>query len=89
VTANGVTTAADALLHADLIHRLPGASDVILGGLDSTPQAFTDFHLKPWIQGTVRLPAVDGGSGDGLVLHIHYVSGSANFSVLETSMTIP
>jgi hypothetical protein len=87
--ANGVTTATDAKLHADIIHRLAGANDVILGGLDSTPPSIIDFHLRPWIQGTVNLPAVDGGSGDGLVLRITYLSGSANFTVIETTMTIP
>jgi hypothetical protein len=89
VAADGVTTALDAQLHADLIHRLSGTSDVILGALDSTPPSVTDLQSQPWIRGTIRLPAIDGGSGDGLVLRIRYVSGGAPFSILETSMTIP
>jgi hypothetical protein len=28
-------------------------------------------------------------SGDGLVLRIAYLSGSSDFTVIETSMTIP
>jgi hypothetical protein len=89
VTANGVTTAADAMLHADIIHRMSGASDVILGGLDSKPPSVMDLHLQTWIQGSVSLPAVPGGSGDGLVLRVGYIRGSSDFSVIETSMTIP
>ncbi len=85
----GYTRAADAQLHADIIHRHTGAADAILGGVDSTPQSTADFHLKPWIQGTVNAPPLSAVAGDALVLHISYLSCTSDFTVLETNLSIP
>ena len=88
VLARGYTASTAAMLHADLIHRR-ASGDELLGGLDSKPQSGTDFHLKPYIDEALSLPALTAGVGDSFVLRITYASGTSDFSVLETSMTIP
>jgi hypothetical protein len=61
---------------------------VTIGGIDSTPQQ-PGFHLEPWLDGDVNAAALTAQAGDGLVLRINYVSGTGDFTVIETSLTIP
>jgi hypothetical protein len=88
VLVSGYTPATDGKLHADLIHRSSGG-DVPLGGLDSAAPGAPSFHLQPWIKGTIPLGSLTSGAGDALILRIAYLTGTADFSVLETSLTIP
>jgi hypothetical protein len=88
IHADADTQSTDAKLHADLLYRKVGAADVTIGGIDSTPQP-PGFHLQPWLDGTLNEPALSAQAGDGLVVRINYVTGTGDFTVIETSLTIP
>jgi hypothetical protein len=86
---SAVTGAPDPKLHADLLLR-SGGSDHTLASLDSTPPPMPgSFHLQTLIQGNFCAQAITPQTGDGLVVRINYVSGSADLSVIETTMTTP
>ena len=91
----GYTAAADAKLHADLLRRPAdapdgGAADQVIASVDSSPPpAGGGFHLQSWIEGILCAPAIAAEPGDGLVLRIQYQSGAKDFTVVETSLSIP
>jgi hypothetical protein len=87
VEASAVASGADAKLRAELIlHPLAGA-DHSIGTIDSTPLA-GGFHLVPWIQGNICGEIPMTAAGEGLILRFAN-TGSSDFSVLETKLTIP
>ncbi|HJU24582.1 MAG TPA: hypothetical protein VJ891_18930 [Casimicrobiaceae bacterium] len=86
--ADGDTQSTTAKLHADLVFRHAGAPDATIGGIDSTPQP-PGFHLQPWLDGDVHAPALAAQPRDALLVRIDYVSGTGDFTVIETSLTIP
>lgn len=86
----GFTRATDARLRAELLYRSASNADTVLGTVDSVPiPRDTGTSLKAWIEGSLDLPTLQAQQGESLLLHIVYVSGSADFYVLETSLTIP
>jgi hypothetical protein len=93
VQVNGFSNSKDSHIRADLLLRSGGAVD---GGVDQ-PIATADgpppppndgFHAQTWIKTTLCGGAM-GQAGDGLVLRITYVSGSALFGEIDASLTIP
>jgi hypothetical protein len=89
VLVRAYSPATDATLHADLVSRPAGAPEVVLGSIDATSPPDSGFHLSTWIDSTVCVDALPGQTGDGLEVRLHYLSGSANISTIETALTIP
>ena len=86
---HGYTQGMDAKLRASVLHRRMGVTLLTLGGVDSNPQPAPAGELQAWVEGKVSAPALRAIAGDELVLHIDFPTGSANFVVIETSLSIP
>jgi hypothetical protein len=86
----GYTADLGARLHAELALHPASGPDQPLGSLDSAAAAAdAGFHLQAWIDGTLCVGTLAPQPGDGLLLTITYASGAADFTVLETTMSVP
>ena len=93
VQIDGYSSANDAHIRADLVLRPAGAvdggGDVIVASIDGPPPPASDgFKSRNWIK-TKACSGPLGGAGDGLVLIVNYLSGSAIFGSIVTSLTVP
>jgi hypothetical protein len=90
---NGFSNAADSHIRADLFLRsggtVDGGSDTPIATADGPPPKPGDgFHALTWIKTTLCVPAI-GRAGDGLILQLTYLGGSASFGEIDASLTIP
>jgi hypothetical protein len=93
VEVDGYSSADDAHITAELLLRpggaVDGGSDVQIAMMDGPPPpANGGSKARTWIKTAVCASGM-GSAGDGLVLRVHYVSGSAIFGSISTVLTIP
>jgi hypothetical protein len=88
VVIKGITADGTANLSADVLWRVAGQPDQLLGTLDGTPQP-PSIHAVPYIMSGFDVPALDSKPGDALILRVSYTAGTKIFNAVETSMTIP
>jgi hypothetical protein len=67
-----------------------GGADHTLGSLEAMPSPMPgSFHLQTFIAGDFCAQAITPQPGDGIVVQLRYVSGAADFTVIETTLVAP